>query len=215
MTVKETIHLTNYNEKYTQIAAQLTEALRSKSAAFTYGGQSYNITDRTERITLIDRICADYIASEPASVDMALLDRLADAILNEELTENGGGHKAANAEYPFLSETQMNRRRYGSRGGTSTNMNGETTMRAAEFLGADGRDYRFPNRRLRTLDELIFVDTRAKSRNKARAAQYRKDTAPGRVVTYNLRDTGGELAAEFEACQGVGERWRSELSAVY
>lgn len=197
---------------------------------------------------LIDRISSDYVAEHAAfnqraldrwydggcrgerpktiSTDFAMLERLADAILNEELTDTNP-HKVTNTEYPFLSETQMERRRDGVRTRKDGGMRGETSLEVYEGgadmyhsgggsqLASDGRNYRFPIRRTRSRNELMYVDAHSKSRNRERAAQYRKDTTAGRLVTYNLRDTGGELAPEFEACKGVGERWRNELSAVY
>lgn len=226
----------NYNEKYTQITAQLVAALRSKVTAFTYLSAAYNIADRTERIRLVDAITRDYIAEHAeynqraldawerrgckgerprtVSADTAMLERLANAILNEELTGQDSA-KATREEYPFLSDTQLARRRDGVHVREGGGVRGEMSISAAGNLGTDGRDYREPTRRWRTPEENAFMDRTVKSRNRKRAAQYRRDTAAGRLVTYNLNDTGGELAPEFEACKGVGERWKNELSLVY
>ncbi|WP_149096154.1 hypothetical protein [Paenibacillus terrae] len=70
----------------------------------------------------------------------------------------------------------------------------EASGSTAEATGTDGKDYRRPTRHKRTGYENWRVDTSAKIRNKERAAQYRRDTAPGPVITYNLRDTGGGLS---------------------
>ncbi|UKS30180.1 hypothetical protein LOZ80_15060 [Paenibacillus sp. HWE-109] len=159
-----------------------------------------NIADRTERIAAIDALtecCGD---ERP---DSSQLERLADHILREELTDTDL-YKVQRNEYPFLSERQF-----------TTRHNTEVGMKVAEDYGTDGRNYTVPKRRHRNNYENQFVDSRAKSRNKARAAQYRKDTAAGELVAYNLRDTGGELAPEFTASAGLAQRWRDSLSAVY
>lgn len=221
--------LTNYNETYTQITAQLSAALRTKAPAapFTYGGHEYNVKDRTERIALVDRISADYIekhgeytqaaidawaerggkGERPAtvSVNAALLERLADAVLNEELTDTDS-HKMNRDEYPFLSEVQLARRRDGVHVRDGGGTRGEMSLSAAGNIGTDGRDYREPTRRWRTPEENVWIDRNVKSRNTARATQYRKDSGPGRVTTYNLNDTGGELTDEFVQCKGISER---------
>ncbi|MGF9711641.1 hypothetical protein [Paenibacillus naphthalenovorans] len=238
--------MTNYRDKFTQITAQLAAALRSKADTipFLYGDQSFDLRNRQARIDVIGRIAADYIAAHaefnqraldrwneggakgerpsPVSVDTALLGRLADAVLNEELTDTDA-HKVAHSEYPFLSETQMARRQEGRRGSDRTNMSGESAFEtydgAAKHhsgmsaqLATDGRSYRMPIRRTRGKYELAYIDQNAKGRNKERREQYVKDTAPGPLVTYNLRDTGGELADEFVQCRGTGDTWRDSLS---
>ncbi|WP_010495047.1 hypothetical protein [Paenibacillus elgii] len=215
--------MTNYHDKFAQITAEIADATKD-GRAYTYEGRVYYTADRAARIALVSAVSADYNRAHaefnqralerwvsggcrgerpsPVSVDTALLGRLADAILYEELTDTY--RDKTNVEYPFLSERQFARR-----------YNGETAVKAAEEYGTDGRNYALPKRRKRREHEHGYVDRYARSRNKARAAQYRKDTAAGRVVTYNLRDTGGALAEEFTACQGVGEWWKDGLSSVY
>jgi hypothetical protein len=82
-------------------------------------------------------------------------------------------------------------------------------------LAADGRNGRTgAGRRKRSPGENNAVDAGAKIRNKARAARYKRDTAAGAVVTYNLRETGGELTAPFTQKCGIGARWLADMSAV-
>lgn len=154
-----------------------------------------NITDRTERIAAIAAL-TEYCDDWP---DPTQLERLTDYILREELTDTDL-YKVQRNEYPFLSERQF-----------VTRHNTEVGMKVAEDYGTDGRNYTVPKRRRRNNYENQFVDARAKSRNIARIAQYRKDTAAGEIIKYSLRETGGELAPEFTASVGLGVRWRESL----
>ncbi|MEW9697968.1 hypothetical protein [Paenibacillus sp. SI8] len=167
------------------------------------------ITDRTERIAAIKELTESCYGPH----DPAQLERLTDYILREELTDPDN-HKTLHNEYPIMSEIQLSRRRFGRRGEESSNMSGETSLSKADNVATDGLDYRYPNRRKRTIGELIYVDELAIKRNRSRNAQYRKDTSPSVIIAYNLRDTGGELAAEFTASAGLAQRWRDSLSAV-
>jgi hypothetical protein len=158
-----------------------------------------NITDRSERMAAINALTDEY---DRADMDVTQLERLTDHIFREELTDTYRG-KSICVEYPFLSERQLTTRR-----------NGEVGAKIAEDYGTDRRNYSVPKRRLRNSYENNYVDTHAKSRNKARAAQYKRDTSSSDVVPYNLRDTSGELAPEFVACRGLGERWKNGLGFV-
>lgn len=181
-----------------EIVADLELAVKARKederVRFPYGGAFYDPADRTQRIAVIGRITEDY---KPAGIDPKLLERLADVILDEELTDPNP-HKVAQTEYPFFSEFQLARRTEGKHSAKwSGNMRGESPFEHADSYGTDGRNYRVPERRIRSRDEHIYVDETARIRNEARAAQYKRDTSPGRVVTYNLRDTGGEFLPEF------------------
>jgi hypothetical protein len=200
-----------YNEVFTQIATDLSAAIRA-GAEFTYGGVKYNVADRSSRSAAVERISGDYWAlhaefnqrrldaweaagckrERPLSVDPNdyVMTTLTDALLYEDLTDPNP-HKVAHTEYPFLSERQLELRR-----------DRETSLKQAEEQAVDGRDYRLPERRRRTRYENWHVDTHAKGRNKERRDRYARETAAGPVVTYNLRDTEegrqpGEYAPEF------------------
>lgn len=162
-----------------------------------------NIADRTERMAAVHALTDAYLDSCSDTAPAAQLERLSNYILREELTDMDL-YKVQHNEYPFLSEHQFNVRR-----------NSEVGMKVAEEHGTDGRNYAQPKRRTRTRHENNFVDMRAKSRNKERAAQYRKDTAAGAVKTYNLYETGGELAPEFTGCKAAAQAWKERLSVVY
>ncbi|UNL92782.1 hypothetical protein CPY53_04065 [Paenibacillus polymyxa] len=153
-----------------------------------------DIADRNERMAAVSALIEDYVMRYGEYPDTIQLERLTDYILREELT-NTDRMKARNDEYPFLSERQFERRR-----------EREVPLEVAEEYGADGRNYRVPKRRKRSIKELIFVDEHAKIHNKLRAARYRRDTVPGPVITYNLNETGGELTEEFTQCVGISDR---------
>lgn len=220
-----------YIERTTAAIEALESALRTFFKAdatppipYVYNGTTYDIRDRETRMLVIAAIQNAYYRDHgefnqyaldvwyakgspgqrptPVPANAALLDRLTDAALYEEITDPNP-HKVAHTEYPFMSERQLDLRR-----------DRETSDSAAEAHGADGKEYRAPTKRARTPYEKFSVDAGAKIRNAVRAARYKRDTAPGRVVPYNLRDTGGELAPEFVNCVGIGARWLADMSAV-
>lgn len=162
-----------------------------------------SITDRTERMAAVQELIDAYIDSVGKRPDGAELERLTDYILREELTDPHPD-KVTRNEYPFMSDWQLDLRR-----------DREYSLDLAENHGIDGKDYRQPTRRRRTAKEERFIDKVAQLKNKRRNAQYKQDTSPGKLETYNLRDNGGELTEPFVTCRGTGERWANELARVY
>ncbi|MEK3988017.1 hypothetical protein MHB77_32335 [Paenibacillus sp. FSL K6-3166] len=226
-----------YIERTTAAIEALESALRThfkaeepRAITFTYNGATYDVRDRETRMLLVAAIQDAYYREHgeynqrkldewyaeqadgsrnkarqrpsPVKADSTLMDRLTDAVLYEEITDPNP-HKIAHTEYPFMSERQLDLRR-----------DRETSDTAAEAHGVDGRDHRTPTKRARTPYERRMVDAGAKIRNAARAARYKRDTAPGRVVAYNLRDTCGELTEPFTQKAGIGARWLADMSAV-
>lgn len=153
-----------------------------------------NIEDRTERMAAVQALTDRYIEAHGEAPDAAQIERLTDYILREELTCTDR-MKARNEEYPFLSERQLERRQ-----------EHEYSEGLAESYDTDGVNRAKPERRHRTAKEHRFVDKVAQAKNRKRNAQYKRDTSPGPVVTYNLRDTGGVLADEFVECRGIAYR---------
>ncbi|MEK3836473.1 hypothetical protein [Paenibacillus sp. FSL R7-0128] len=161
-----------------------------------------DIVERSERMAAVHALTDAYFDSVGEYPDTAEIERLTDYILREELTDRHPD-KVTREEYPFFSAWQLELRR-----------DKETSDSAAEFHGQDGRDHRAPIKRKRTAYERWKVDAGAKIRNQARAARYKRDTAPGRVITYNLRETGGELSDEFTQRRGIGGRWLASIEAL-
>ncbi|WP_232696161.1 hypothetical protein [Brevibacillus daliensis] len=139
--------------------------------------------ERTERISAIDTYINDVIERTGECPNPAELERLADAILHEELSDDDE-HKMAHEEYPILSATQYARRTQGKHKRRGSGMGGETSLKVVEETGTDGRSHRKPSRRKRSPYELQFVDNNAKIRNKERREQYAKDTKAGEVKRY-------------------------------
>lgn len=133
------------------------------------------IEDRAERISAVGR----YTEENP-QLDGNQLERLADYILREELTDTDR-MKSRNNEYPFMSERQIDRRRAE-----------EVPLKVAEEVGIDGRNYREPVKRKRTFRENLLSDKYAKSRNKERRAKYRAFTEEQPITGYVASPDGIE-----------------------
>ncbi|QDX93620.1 hypothetical protein EEL30_15740 [Brevibacillus laterosporus] len=139
--------------------------------------------DRMDRIVTISEWIDGVILRTGNRPNSGELERLADAILHEELTDDDE-HKIAHQEYPILSATQYARRTLGKHKRRGSGMGGETSLKIVEETGTDGISYRKPSRRRRSPYEMQFVDNNAKIRNKARREQYAKDTKAGEVKSY-------------------------------
>lgn len=161
------------------------------------------IEDRQDRGRAIEALTDAYIDSVGERPVPEQLDRLADYLLREELTDDHPDKMTRN-EYPIMSRVQEERRR-----------DREYSLGLAEHYDEDGRNRTKPVRRRRTAREERHVDKAARLKNRTRNAQYRKDTSPGDVVSYNVRDNGGELSEPFVNCVGIGEAWRERLGCVY
>ncbi|MHA7962859.1 hypothetical protein ACX93W_01855 [Paenibacillus sp. CAU 1782] len=209
-----------YTERFARLVTEIQENVKERKQdeglRFAYDGVGYDLADRTQRMALIERVTEDYVLAHaagnqtvldgwtasgakserpsPLSLDTAMLDRLTDAILDEELTDPNP-HKVSHGEYPFMSEWQLDLRR-----------DRETGLKAAEETGTDGRNHRKPTRRRRTNYENWRVDRDAKGRNKARQEQYKRDTAAGPVVR--------EATEAFVSARSQAVRWRDTLSLV-
>jgi hypothetical protein len=135
---------------------------------------------REVRIAEIDRVTEEWFVRTGKLPDAKQLEKLADLILFEELTDPDI-HKVAHNKYPFLSEYQMDRR------------DGRESVvgEAIDNSSADGKRHNPPTRRVRSEYEKSSVDRKSKIRNVERKKQYREFTKVQPVVTY-LR--GGESA---------------------
>lgn len=148
-----------------------------------------DIADRGERMAAVHALTEAYIDSVGVAPDSAELERLTDYILREELTDKRR-NKVQDEEYPFLSESQLGRRR-----------DHEYSLSLAETYDLAGVNRAKPERRHRTAREERFIDRAARRKNRARMAQYRRDTSPGPVVE------GASMP--FTQCVGIGAKWRA------
>jgi hypothetical protein len=151
------------------------------------------IMPRSQRVLAVQTLIDSYVRDTGKAPDSTQLERLSDAILYEELTDTHPD-KLTRAEYPFMSEWQFELRR-----------DRETSLKVAEEYGTDGTNYTKPVKRRRTAVEQASIDYEAKWRNRARSAQYKRDTSAGPVVRYNLRD---KLTEPFVDCIGISEHMR-------
>lgn len=154
------------------------------------------IEDRSERMKAVYELTEKYIHRVGIRPDVSQLKRLADYILQEELTDSHPDKMTIN-DSPIMSATQEERRRAG-----------EYALSLADRYDLDGVKRDRPTRRRRTAQEERFIDEIARERNRARSAQYSRDTSPGSVVRYQLRDTNGELKPKFTGCINVVAVWR-------
>jgi hypothetical protein len=138
---------------------------------------------REVRLVKIEDLTEAYYAKTGEMPDAVALERLADLVLYEELTDDDR-MKVRNNEYPFLSETQLARRQEGlhARGGTS----GEVPLSSADSVGSDGKSYGIPTRRERNKRENRFVDKEAKIRNKERKHNYTEFTKVQPVIVRKI-----------------------------
>ncbi|WP_433943629.1 hypothetical protein [Paenibacillus sp. SN-8-1] len=220
-----------YIERTRSAVEALENALRTYFKAdgappipFPYNGATYDIRDRETRMLLVAAIQDGYYREHgefnqrvldawyergakgerpsPVKVDSALMDRLTNAVLYEELTDTRPD-KMTIEEYPIMSLYQEDRRR-----------DNEYSDVLAETYGADGNDRAKPIRRVRTAREHRFVEKTAQEKNRERKAQYKRDSSPGRMKSYNLRENGGELTEPFTERIGLGRRWAEGMCAM-
>lgn len=127
-------------------------------------GDSEAISNRDVRAKEIKSLTDAYVASIGGRPELKQLERLADLLLYEELS-NTHPDKMAREEYPIMSDHQLSRRH-----------SGEVSMKVAEEYGVDRRNYKPPVRRKRTRKETWQIDRDAKSRNEERRRAYREFT---------------------------------------
>jgi hypothetical protein len=218
-----------YKERLSRLVTGIENAVKDRKtnehARYIHEMVTYDVGDRDQRIILIHLVTDAYAVAHaevsqqnidhwvaegcrgerpsPTSLDCVLLDRLGDAILDEELTDTSRS-KTYNEEYPFLSERQFERRR-----------DREYSLTLADTYDLDGVNRAKPERRRRTAKEQRFVEKTARIKNRRRNAQYKRDTTAGALHTYKLRENGGELTEPFVAAASVGATWRERLSSVY
>jgi hypothetical protein len=130
---------------------------------------------REVRLGRIEQLTEDYYAKTGEMPDGIALERLADLILYEELTDSDR-MKVRNNEYPILSEYQFDRR---------DNVV-STVGDDIENSPSDGRKYLKPTRRTRSDYENKFVNKKAKIRNKERKQSYTEFTKVQPVIVRKM-----------------------------
>lgn len=138
------------------------------------GKLSYNrIQDRQKRLLLIDNLIEEYIEDTGMIPDGRQLERLASAILYEDLQGDTRPDKVALEEYPILTYSQI-KRRHGN----------EASSEVLEVIGSDGRNHSRSRQRKLTISEEIQREEDAAKHPKNKA--FREARRPGKVITYKL-----------------------------
>lgn len=132
------------------------------------------LANRSLRIQIIENLTDCYVAATGERPAAKQLERLTDAILNEELSDRKK-NKIRTMEYPFMSDWQIDERH-----------DMEASDTGAESVGTDGRNYRKPTRRKRSTSEGIYVDKIAKIRNTERKKKYHEFTKVQPIQRWNM-----------------------------
>ncbi|MEK5109855.1 hypothetical protein MHI57_24650 [Cytobacillus sp. FSL K6-0129] len=115
---------------------------------------------RPSRFEAIEALTEEYFVANGKMPDAGALDRLSTLCLYEEVTDPHPD-KMTRDEYPIMSATQEEERKSDevltdfSDEDDDTN---ENHSRINAYLASDGRSYRKPSRRTRTIGELIKMD---------------------------------------------------------
>lgn len=131
---------------------------------------------RDVRIAEIDRVTEEWFARTGKLPDAKQLEKLADLILHEELTDTHPD-KVTKTDYPFFSESQFDERH-----------RAEASFKLAEEQGVDGRNHKPPVKRRRSNREDYIVNKKAKSKNKERQRKYTEFTKTQPVIKSNLSE---------------------------
>jgi hypothetical protein len=145
------------------------------------------LDDRQARIQTINDAIDEYITTTGKTPDNEALERLADAILHEELTDTNR-MKIRNNEYPFMSDTQLSRRQEGKHERKGKTPSGEVPLRAAANVGTDGRNHHVARRKRLTVNDSIAIDKEARSRNQERKRRYNDFIKVQPVITYKINE---------------------------
>jgi hypothetical protein len=134
------------------------------------------LANRKNRIAVINDIVSDYWSVVGENPDIAVLNKLTDAILGEELFDSHPD-KMTREDYPIESEYQTARRQTGQhrkkpkKGDLPARI--EVPLEWAVNYGNDGINYGYPHRRERDDYENEYVNEVTVSQNKERAKKYR------------------------------------------
>lgn len=129
-----------FSGDYKQKMIEYTEELERTAAS----------TSRGQRKQLIHELTNAYVKHVGKTPDGRLLERLANVLLHEELTDKRPD-KMTLEEYPIMSDSQYERRTLGKRRERNTAgvTNQEVPMKHAKYVSVDGTDYYTPKREYR------------------------------------------------------------------
>lgn len=143
----------------------------------------------TERLARVNA----FISERPrALLTPPVLERLADVLLYDDLADRSSGKARGNS--PIMSAHQELRRR-----------SAEYALNHADMIDEDGRSQRTPRRRHRLARELRFLDEAEHTKNRARNAQYKRDTAAGLVYS-------GRTRSDWRKASGASAAWQAYIN---
>jgi hypothetical protein len=154
-----------------------------------------HLEDVEQRKAAVAFLCEDYINTVGKVPENEQLDRLASHLLWEHLEGDTRPDKVTLTDYPILTPAQSVRRMK-ARGEFFTDF-----VDTASTIGSDGKNHRTPTRRTRRGYENYNVDKQAQERNKKMKAQYKRDTSPSGITSYNMKEEG--LRPSFVAAAGI------------
>ena len=152
--------------------AMLTDIMADSKFADT-------LANRDLRMQIVEDLTECYREAAGDWPDAKTLEKLTDAILCEELTDMHPD-KITRAEYPFMSDWQLDARH-----------ENEYADTLGEAHGTDGRKHSKPTRRVRTGREHFAVNKHTKSRNLERKKKYREFTKVQPVFVRHISELGG------------------------
>ncbi|MGE9877946.1 hypothetical protein [Bacillus velezensis] len=128
---------------------------------------------RQERIEAITALSDAYFDSTGEHPEQSALERMANLVLYEELSDSHPD-KVARTEYPIMSDEQLARRKEGKHRKKNDNPRIEVPLSIGQNFGTDGKNHSYPVRRQRSERESAYVDKASLSKNKSRRRKYRK-----------------------------------------
>ncbi|MGC4375787.1 hypothetical protein WD019_02430 [Fictibacillus sp. Mic-4] len=163
----------------TQFETEANEIITAVRRGNAWNG--LDVSDRQTRIEIMNDLFKEY----PGPYDKELIEKMTDAVLHEELTDTDQW-KVKHNEYPFLSETQLARRKDGIHQRKNEGGSGEVSLNKAWAIDVTRKDYSLPKRKDRTNNDQIAIENATKSRNKEIHRKYREFTKEQPVTTYTL-----------------------------
>lgn len=165
----------NYKEEFAAVIDQVWKEPRMTVEVLGEGFVTwvqFDLTKRESRMIALDHFIELYMRETGERPDSKELDRLADFCLREELTDRNP-YKMSHDEFPIMSSHQVALRRDRS-----------APMIAAATVGSDKADHRKPIRKNITTKRMIWLDEKTRIQNKERRDRYKRDTAPGEIISY-------------------------------
>jgi hypothetical protein len=136
------------------------------------------LANRQLRIQIIENLTDCYFEATDASPDAKQLERLADAILYEELYSDDN-YYVKHTEYPILNERKHESRTHK-----------DVKPEGLETVDTGGKNQRKPTKRKRGKYENAFIDKHTRSKNRERRKKYHEFTKVQPVITRWITEDG-------------------------